>query len=63
MFAEKLPEDAGNIMISKDGKKTRITTRVLDVGSDSLKAITRQVENWIAMNTDSTIITAKATGT
>jgi predicted RND superfamily exporter protein len=62
-FAEKLPEDAGNIMISKDGKKTRITTRVLDVGSDSLKAITRQVENWIAVNTDSTIITAKATGT
>ncbi len=62
-FAKKIPDDATGIMISKDRKKTRITSRVLDVGSDSLKYITQRIEDWITMNTDTTIISAKATGT
>ncbi len=62
-FAEKIPDEAARVMISKDGKKTRVTSRVLDVGSDSLKAITKHVERWIVENTDTTMITVKATGT
>lgn len=62
-MADKLPDSSINILLSKDGKKTRITTRVLDMGADSIQQVKEQIDQWIAINTDSTIVKFHQTGT
>ncbi len=62
-LAEKVPKVSTGILISKDEKKARISTRVLDIGADSIKAVGARIDNWIASNTDPNIATFKRTGT
>ncbi len=62
-LVSKVPQANTNILISKDGTKARITSRLLDVGADSIKAVGNRIDNWIVMNTDSTVATFKRTGT
>jgi predicted RND superfamily exporter protein len=62
-LADKIPETNTGVLISKDGKKARISTRVLDVGADSIKALGADIDQWIAANTDPNIATFKRTGT
>jgi len=59
----RLPNNNTNILVSKDGKKARITTRVLDIGADSVQQLGTQIDNWIVANTDASIATFKRTGT
>jgi len=60
---DRLPADAANIMVSKDGKKARITTRVLDIGADSVQQLGIEIDDWIAQHADPNIATYKRTGT
>jgi predicted RND superfamily exporter protein len=49
--------------MSTDGTKTRISSRLLDVGADSIKAIGTKIDEWIAGNTNPSVVTFKRTGT
>ncbi|MFK7948231.1 MAG: RND family transporter [Saprospiraceae bacterium] len=62
-YVEKLPDDAINVLISKDQKNTRISGRILDVGADNVREITENIDIWAAANLDTSIIEMKQTGT
>jgi len=61
-YAEKMTKGSADVLVSKDGKKARITTRILDLGADSIQAIGNTIDAWIAENTNSNIATFKKTG-
>ncbi len=52
-----------NVLISKDNKKTRISSRILDIGADTLMVLGTKIDNWIEDNIDTTVIDVKRTGT
>lgn len=62
-FADKIPATASSvsILVSKDEKKARITSRILDMGADNISDSGKQMDDWIAANTQ--YITVKRTGT
>jgi len=62
-FLEKFPLEGADVLVSKDKRKTRITSKVKDVGAENIKAMSTNVDNWIAKNIDSSIVTFKQTGT
>ncbi|MEO0043119.1 MAG: hypothetical protein RL329_2567 [Bacteroidota bacterium] len=62
-LAKKMPAAHLNVLLSKDGSKARIATRILDLGADSVMAIGDKIDVWIAQNTDSKIAKFKRTGT
>lgn len=62
-LASKIPRNSTNVLISRDKKKARISSRVSDLGADSIQHLEEQIENWIEENTDSTIAQFKLTGT
>ncbi|WP_353481082.1 MMPL family transporter [Haliscomenobacter sp.] len=61
--AKRLPQFSANVLVSKDGRKARITSRVSDIGADNIKAFGNKLERWIDTNIDSTIIQVRRTGT
>jgi predicted RND superfamily exporter protein len=52
-----------NIMVSKDKKYARISSRLLDIGGDKIKIMTAEINNFIKNNTDSNVVTFRQTGT
>ncbi len=62
-MAEQLPKMGVNILVSKDRKKARITSRVQDLGADTLKHLGNRIDDWIANNLDSTVVKVQRTGT
>ncbi len=62
-LTDKIPQLNTNVLVSKDGRKARITSRVLDLGADTLQQIGQEIDAWIAMNTNSDIVQFKRTGT
>ncbi|MEM1327946.1 MAG: MMPL family transporter [Bacteroidota bacterium] len=62
-LAERIPDMNNAVLESKDKKKARITSRIQDIGADSIQAINTQIDTWIAENTDSNIATFQQTGT
>jgi uncharacterized protein len=60
---QKMPSTTANILVNKDATKARITTRILDRGADTVMKIGDEIEKWIAINTDTTKVTFKRTGT
>ena len=61
--ADKIPQASSKVFASRDNKKARIATNMLDVGRDKIAAITDDLDNWIEKNIDSTIVKVKQTGT
>jgi len=61
--AKRLPQFSANVLVSKDGRKARITSRVSDIGADNIKAFGNKLERWIDANIDSTVIQVRRTGT
>ncbi|MEO1517900.1 MAG: MMPL family transporter [Bacteroidota bacterium] len=59
----KLPDNTSSVLISKDRKNTRMASRILDVGADSVKVVEKQINDWIAANVDSEVVQVKITGT
>ena len=62
-FTDKMPKATANILLSKDGTKARIATRILDLGADSVMAVGDRIDAWISTNTDSSIVKFRRTGT
>ena len=62
-LANQVPALNLNILMSKDRKKARITSRLDDLGADSTKAFTTRIDNWIAANVDTSLVEVRATGT
>lgn len=62
-LVEQIPKLNASVLLSKDKKKARITSRILDMGSDTIKAMGQRIDQWIATNTDSSIIQVSRTGT
>lgn len=59
----QLPKFDPNVLVSKDGTKARITSRIKDVGADTIKAMGLRIDNWIAKNIDSDVVKVNRTGT
>lgn len=62
-LVSKIPPSTLNVLRSKDNKKTRISTRISDLGADSVKQVGGQIERWVAANIDSNVVKVKRTGT
>lgn len=63
ILAEKIPKAASQVLMSKDGTKARIATKVSDLGADSVIAIGDHIDAWIASNIDSSVAKFRRTGT
>lgn len=62
-FADQIPQMGMNVLVSEDGTKTRVTSRVKDIGADSIKSLGQRIERWMQANVDSSVIRFKLTGT
>lgn len=62
-YTEMLSQEQQSVLVSKDGKKTRISARITDLGADSIKDFTRITDQWISNNLDTSLIEVKQTGT
>ena len=63
VYVDKIPKAASQVLMSKDGSKARIATKISDLGADSVMAIGDRIDAWIAAHTDSTVATFRRTGT
>jgi hypothetical protein len=52
-----------NIMVSKDKKYARISSRLLDIGGDNIKKMTAELNDYFNKSTDSTVVKFRQTGT
>jgi len=62
-LVDRMTKDESGIMISKDKRKTRISTRIADIGAERIKAEGEELDNWINTNIDTSLISVKRTGT
>mgnify|MGYP000962072273 CR=1 FL=1 len=62
-LAARIPAQTADILMSKDGQKARIAARMQDLGRDSIYLILDETRDWIARNTDSSLVKFRATGT
>jgi predicted RND superfamily exporter protein len=62
-MAEKVPQLNSGILLSKDGTKARITSRMTDFGAENIKEVGRNMDQWFLENTDTSIVSFKRTGT
>ena len=53
----------GLVLINDAKNKTRVSSRIADIGADSIKAVSQRVEKSISESIDSSIIDFKRTGT
>ncbi|MEO1713642.1 MAG: MMPL family transporter, partial [Bacteroidota bacterium] len=62
-MADRVPQFGTNILVSKDEGKARITSRILDIGADSIKTMGQEIDQWVNTNLDTSIVQVKRTGT
>ncbi len=62
-LTSKLPSNQFNVLVNKDETKARISSRILDIGADTIKQMGIDIDNWIVANTDPSKISFKRTGT
>ena len=62
-MSDRVPTSAMKILVSEDKKKARITSRIKDLGADSIRIVESLLENWLIENTDPNIVQFKITGT
>ena len=60
---ERTGRDEASVLINKKGDKTRISTRIADIGAENIKAFGRQTDEWIDNNIDTSLISVRQTGT
>ena len=60
---DRFPMDDNVVMISEDRKKTRISSRIGDIGAERIKEQGAKIDQWVEENIDSGIIKVKRTGT
>lgn len=62
-LADKVPDLQLNVLVNQSQDKARITSRILDIGADSIKAFGLRTDAWIADNVDASVIKVRRTGT
>ena len=62
-MAKRLPQLNAQVLVSRDERKARITSRVSDIGADNIKAYGQKLDAWIAKNIDPKIVKVQRTGT
>lgn len=62
-MVDKFSEGENAILVNKTRDKSRISSKIADIGADSIKEISTNLDIWIAANIDTSIITVKQTGT
>ncbi|MBK9151301.1 MAG: MMPL family transporter [Saprospiraceae bacterium] len=56
-------KNENNVLLSKEGNKTRISARIADIGADSIKVLGNELDRWIAANLDADKVMVRRTGT
>jgi len=59
----RAPKAATAVLVNRDGDKARITSRALDVGADSIRAVADRISAFAKTSVDSSIIRVRETGT
>jgi len=62
-WVNKIPGSPIQSLVSEDGKKSRISARIKDIGATNIKKIGEELDLWIASNTNPNIAVFKRTGT
>jgi len=62
-LADRIPSQNVNVLVSRDSQKARITSRIMDMGADSVDAMGKRIDRFVANNVDSTVIRVHRTGT
>jgi len=62
-LTDRVPKLQLNVLLSKDKKKARITSRINDMGADSIKQFNRRLGEFIQSSTDSSVAMFVRTGT
>ena len=51
------------VLINRDNTKTRISSKIADIGADEVKLKGEEIDQWVNNNIDTNIISVKRTGT
>ncbi len=62
-LAERVPDVNLNLLVSRDRRKARITSRLDDIGADSIKVFLDNTNAWINANVDTSLVEVRSTGT
>jgi predicted RND superfamily exporter protein len=62
-LAAQVPNANLNVLLSKDETKARITSRIKDVGADTIKQFGNRLDAWVLANTDTSVVKFQRTGT
>lgn len=60
---KRMRDPAVDALVTKDKRKTRVSSKIKDVGAENIKALSKRIDVWLDDNIDSEIITFKQTGT
>jgi predicted RND superfamily exporter protein len=63
ILANKAPASATEVLINNSRTKTRIASRITDIGRDSVTGIQKSIENWFETHTNPDVVQFKVTGT
>ncbi len=63
VIIDKMSEAETTILISKDRQKTRISSKIADIGADKIKVLGTELDSWVNVNIDTSLISVKRTGT
>jgi len=62
-FTERIPQLDMKVLVSEDEKMARITSRIDDIGADSIKNFGLRFDNWVDQNLDDSVVEVRRTGT
>ncbi|MBK8055448.1 MAG: MMPL family transporter [Saprospiraceae bacterium] len=62
-LVQRMKNDDANILLSTDKTKTRISSRVTDIGADNIKKLGEELDTWSLQHLDTSLIEVKRTGT
>ncbi|WP_420458517.1 efflux RND transporter permease subunit [Neolewinella sp.] len=62
-LADRVPDVNLNLLVSKDRRKARITSRMDDIGADSIKVFLDNTTAWINTHVDTGLVDIRSTGT
>jgi predicted RND superfamily exporter protein len=62
-LSRQIPASNLNVLMSKDLKRARITSRLNDLGADSTQAFLARTDLWVNANIDTSLVEVRSTGT
>ncbi len=62
-LADRLPQLSNRILENEDKTKARISSRISDIGADTVTAIGNRIDAWVLANTDTSLVHFQRTGT